>query len=245
MSGYLCLRAIDQVEDHPNLDNAAKAAVLRSIARILQTDFDEGSFATVLAPYEAALEEVTLRVGEWALLAPPTIAPRIWEATATMADRMAGWAEDGWDIQTEADLDRYTFGVAGSVGLLLSDLWAWYNGTQTDRALSIGFGRGLQTVNILRNRREDLARGVDFFPNGWHETHMHAYTGRQLELAQAYVDALPAGPVLDFCIIPLALARSTLSTLTAGEEKLTRSAVLRIIEQAGHAEATRRNAVGR
>jgi farnesyl-diphosphate farnesyltransferase len=245
MSGYLCLRAIDQVEDHPNLDNPAKAAVLRAIARILQTDFDESSFATVLAPYEPALEEVTLRVGEWALLAPPTIAPRIWEATATMADRMAGWAEDGWNIRTEADLDRYTFGVAGSVGLLLSDLWAWYNGTQTDRSLSIGFGRGLQTVNILRNRREDLARGVDFFPNGWHETHMHAYTGRQLELAQAYADALPAGPVLDFCIIPLALARSTLSTLAEGAEKLTRSAVLRIIEQAEHEGATRRNAVGR
>ncbi|MGH2347622.1 MAG: squalene/phytoene synthase family protein [Chloroflexota bacterium] len=245
MSGYLCLRAIDQVEDHPDLDHTAKAAVLRSISRTLQTNFDASSFAAALAPYEAALEEVTLRVGEWAVLAPPTIAPRIWEATATMADRMAGWAEDGWNIQTEADLDRYTFGVAGSVGLLLSDLWAWYDGTQTDRTLSIGFGRGLQTVNILRNRREDLGRGVDFFPGDWHETQMHAYTSRQLALAQAYVDALPAGPVLDFCIIPLALAQSTLTTLADGEEKLTRGAVLRIIKEAELEGAARRNAVGR
>ena len=68
------------------------------------------------------LPEVTIRIGEWALLAPETIAPRIWDATAAMADRMAHWASSNWKIHTEADLDRYTFGVAGAVGLLHSYL---------------------------------------------------------------------------------------------------------------------------
>ena len=231
MSGYLCLRAIDEVEDHPTLDNPTKALLLRSISRTLQTTFAAGDFARALGRYQQELAEVTLRVSDWALLAPPSIAPRVWEATATMADRMAQWAENGWTIQSEADLDRYTFGVAGSVGLLLSDLWAWYNATTTNRSHAVGFGRGLQAVNILRNHTEDMARGVDFFPPGWRAEDMQAYARRNLALADAYTNALPPGPVLDFCTIPLALAYATLDSLARGNGKLSRSEVLQIVNQ--------------
>ncbi len=231
MSGYLCLRAIDEVEDHPRLDNRTKATLLHSISHVLQTTFTSADFATMFGYYQKELPEVTLRVADWALLAPPTVAPRVWEATATMADRMAQWAENGWTIRTEADLDRYTFGVAGSVGLLLSDLWAWYNGTQSNRIHAVGFGRGLQAVNILRNHTEDVARGVEFFPPGWEVEDMHAYARRNLALADAYTNALPPGPVLDFCALPLALAYATLESLARGDGKLTRSDVLQIVSQ--------------
>jgi farnesyl-diphosphate farnesyltransferase len=231
MSGYLCLRAIDEVEDHPRLDNRTKAMLLHSISYTLQTTFAAGDFTPALSCYRQELPEVTLRIGDWALLAPPSIAPRVWEATATMADRMAQWADNAWTIRTEADLDRYTFGVAGSVGLLLSDLWAWYNGTQTNRIHAVGFGRGLQAVNILRNHAEDVARGVDFFPRGWRTEDMQAYARRNLALADAYTNALPPGPVLDFCFIPLALAYATLEALARGESKLSRRDVLQIVNQ--------------
>ncbi|HLX56974.1 MAG TPA: phytoene/squalene synthase family protein [Ktedonobacteraceae bacterium] len=231
MSGYLCLRAIDEVEDHPRLDNRTKALLLHSISHTLQTTFVAGDFTSALGRYQQELPEVTLRVGEWALLAPPSIAPRVWESTATMADRMAQWADDGWVIRTETDLDRYTFSVAGSVGLLLSDLWAWYNGTQTNRAHAIGFGRGLQAVNILRNHTEDVARGVEFFPPGWRAEDMQAYARRNLALADAYTSALPPGPVLDFCSLPLALAYATLDSIARGDGKLSRSDVLQIVEK--------------
>lgn len=232
ISGYLCLRAIDEIEDHPRLDNRAKATLLRSISRVLQTSFDADDFTAALSHYQQELPEVTLRVGEWALLAPSPVAPRVWEATATMADRMAQWADDGWTIRTEADLDRYTFGVAGSVGLLLSDLWAWYDGTQTNRLNAVGFGRGLQAVNILRNHAEDVARGVEFFPPGWQDEDMQTYARRNLALADAYASALPPGPVLDFCSIPLALAYATLDALARGDSKLSRNDVLQIVNQA-------------
>jgi farnesyl-diphosphate farnesyltransferase len=231
MSGYLCLRAIDEVEDHPELDNCTKARLLRGISRTLQTTFTADDFTAILGDYPQDLPEVTLRIGDWALLAPSSIAPRVWEATATMADRMAQWAEHGWVVQCEADLDRYTFGVAGSVGLLLSDLWMWYNGTPSNRVHAVGFGRGLQTVNILRNHTEDVARGVDFFPRGWQAEDMHAYARRNLALADAYTSALPPGPVLDFCSLPLALAYATLEALARGEDKLSRGEVLQIVNQ--------------
>jgi farnesyl-diphosphate farnesyltransferase len=231
MSGYLCLRAIDEVEDHPRLDNHTKSTLLHSISHVLQTCFAADDFATALSLCQQELPEVTLHIGDWALLAPPSIAPRIWEATATMADRMAQWAENGWVIQNEADLDRYTFGVAGSVGLLLSDIWAWYDGTTSNRIHAVGFGRGLQAVNILRNHAEDMARGVDFFPPDWRAEDIQAYARRNLALADAYTSALPPGPVLDFCSIPLALAYATLDALARGDEKLNRHDVLQIVSQ--------------
>ncbi|HLI09904.1 MAG TPA: phytoene/squalene synthase family protein [Ktedonobacteraceae bacterium] len=231
MSGYLCLRAIDEVEDHPMLDNHTKAMLLHAISRTLQTNFDADDFTTALGSYQQDLEEVTLRIYDWTMLAPPDIAPRVWETTAAMAARMAQWAESDWVVQTEADLDRYTFGVAGAVGLLLSDLWGWYNGTQTDRVQAVGFGRGLQAVNILRNHSEDVARGVDFFPAGWGTEEMQAYARRNLTLADAYTRALPSGPVRDFCTIPLALAYATLDALARGENKLSRRDVLQIVSQ--------------
>jgi farnesyl-diphosphate farnesyltransferase len=148
-----------------------------------------------------------------------------------MADRMAHWAEHNWHIETESELNQYTFSVAGSVGLLLSDLWAWYDGTQTDRSLAIGFGRGLQAVNILRNQSDDLTRGANFFPAGWDRQLMNAYAKRNLSLADAYSHQLSPGPILDFCKIPLTLAHGTLQAMALGDLKLSRARVMQLIEQ--------------
>ena len=233
-SAYLCMRAIDEIEDHPHLDNSTKANLLSNISVTLQSMSDCSAlddFAAALSSHTNFLPEVSIRIGEWAILAPESIAPRIWDATAAMADRMAYWAKQGWSINTEADLNCYTFSVAGAVGLLLSDLWAWHDGTTSNRSQAIGFGRGLQAVNILRNRSEDLIRGADFFPNGWTKEDMQKYARHNLSLANAYTKALPKGPALGFCQIPLALAHATLDVLALGQPKLSRSAVVSLIEQ--------------
>lgn len=234
MSGYLSLRAIDEIEDHPRLDKLTKTNLLRDISfncQCPEPGRSDGLFRA-LEPCRESLPEVTNRLGEWLALAPMTIAPRIWDANSAMAHRMAYWVGKDWRIHTEADLDCYTFGVAGAVGLLLSDLWAWYDGTTTHRGYAVGFGRGLQAVNILRNRAEDLARGVDFFPGGWNEDDLHCYAERNLSLAASYVETLPPGPANDFCRLPLSLAYATLDALARGESKLSRSAVLEIVREA-------------
>ncbi|MGK7934791.1 MAG: squalene/phytoene synthase family protein [Xenococcaceae cyanobacterium] len=233
-SAYLCMRAIDEIEDHSELDNLIKAKLLRQISLNLQETVNNdysNHFTQGLEPYQQILPEVSLRIGEWSILAPETIAPRIWDATAAMADRMAYWAENNWTINTESDLDRYTFSVAGAVGLLLSDLWAWYDGTQTNRIHAIGFGRGLQAVNIVRNHSEDLKRGVDFLPSNWTMKDMQTYARRNLQLADLYTKSLTLGPALDFCQIPLALAYGTLDAISLGKDKLTRSDVLNLVEK--------------
>jgi farnesyl-diphosphate farnesyltransferase len=144
---------------------------------------------------------------------------------------MAYWVENHWQIQTEADLDGYTFSVAGAVGLLICDIWGWFDGTAIDRIYAIHFGRGLQAVNILRNRKEDTNRGVNFFPAGWADKHMFAYARKNLNLAKAGLKSMPKSSFKYFVKIPLNLAEATLKAIENGAGKLTREQVLKIVGQ--------------
>ena len=107
VAAYLCMRAIDEIEDHEALDTTTKAVLLRKVGLIMQsqTTVNERVYFELQAafkPFENILPEVTLRVGEWALHAPTVIAPRIWDATAAMADRMAQWVERNWEVLTRS-----------------------------------------------------------------------------------------------------------------------------------------------
>jgi farnesyl-diphosphate farnesyltransferase len=231
-SSYLCMRAIDEIEDHPQLPAASKVKLLYSIQQMLQQSPSHDDEWTVLFdPYRSLLPEVTLRMGDWLRLSPVSVTSNICRTTATMAKGMADWVSKEWHIQTEADLDQYTFYVAGLVGLLLTDLWKWHDDITTDRQLAVAFGRGLQAVNILRNRDEDLARGVDFFPTGWGWAEMFSYARRNLALADRYTENIQPGPILDFCKIPISLAYGTLNALAAGETKLSRTAVMKAVRE--------------
>ncbi len=235
-SAYLCMRAIDEIEDHPSLDNSSKVKLLRMVGLKLQplTEVNCNQPAGSVFPgYEDVLPEVTLRIFDWVGLAPETIAPRIMDSITAMAERMAYWAGNDWRISCMEDLDRYTFGVAGAVGLLLSDLWAWYDGTKSNRAYAIGFGRALQSVNILRNRVDDLSRGVDFFPDGWSDKEVDGYARSNLALAEAYIHELPPGPAQAFCKIPFDLANATLAVMAGGGQKLSRDEVIRLTAPGG------------
>jgi farnesyl-diphosphate farnesyltransferase len=235
-SAYLCMRAIDEIEDHPSLNETIKATLLRGISQILQSHIGTGNTQTSLpeldaffSPYRSVLPEVTLRIGDWLSSAPGDIAPRVWDATISMAERMAYWVENHWNIQSETDLDGYTFSVAGAVGLLICDIWGWFDGTNIDRLCAVQFGRGLQAVNILRNRKEDTSRGVNFFPSGWTDQHMFAYARKNIALAKAGVKSMPNSSFKYFVDIPLLLAEATMDAIENGVEKLSREQVLLIV----------------
>ena len=86
-------------------------------------------------------------------------------------------------------------------------------------------------MNIVRNHREDLRRGVNFVPQGWKIEDVHQYARYNLKLADRYTQSLGPGPALDFCKIPLALAHGTLEVMALGKEKLSRSDVMALVEQ--------------
>ncbi|UNO43676.1 squalene/phytoene synthase family protein [Streptomyces sp. MST-110588] len=210
-AAYLCMRGIDEIEDHPALEGTVKATLLRDISALWQSRSTEDDFTTLLSPHHQ-LPEVTRRLGQWSDLAPSDIAPRVLETFATMADRMADWAEADFAIHTEQDFNRYTYAVAGTLVLMLSDLWAWHDGTRTDRTHGIAYGRALQAVNILIDRDTDITRDVDFWPDHWQRSHLAAYCRTELAQADLYVAALSPGPARAFCQQPLARAHRALDS---------------------------------
>jgi farnesyl-diphosphate farnesyltransferase len=234
-SAYLCLRAIDEIEDHPDLPAEEKSQLLVSVSQALQAfSYEHGADVNdlldgVIRPYRATLAPVSARLGDWINHAPTAIAPRIIGDTASMADRMAFWAHRRWRVDSRNDLDSYCYAMAAAVGLLMCDISAWYDRTQLDRSAAIFFGRGLQLTNIARNRGEDLQRGVDFYPPGWSDADLREYARHWLRQTSLRTEAMPEANVSYFIKIPLALAEATLTALERGETKLTREAVISIV----------------
>ncbi|MGW4094954.1 squalene/phytoene synthase family protein [Nocardia sp. NPDC004750] len=212
---YLCMRGVDEIEDHPDLDSIAKARMLRAIASRWEETPSRLSFDDAFREYSSILPEVSLRLSEWSTLAPSSIAPRIIDTFSVMAARMADWAEGGFRIATATDLSRYTYAVGSTLTLLLSDLWAWYDGTSTNRTHAVAYGRALQIVNIICDKDTDRQREVVFWPDGWDLDQMLTYLDPALTGADQYVSALRDGPAREFCITPLATARRAVEKMIA------------------------------
>jgi len=231
-SAYLCMRAIDEIEDHETLDPVIKEHLLRSTSVLLTEEFDDVEYRELIDPYRESLPEVTVRLGDWISVCPNEIVMKVQESTSTMATGMADWVHKDWDIKTVEDLHDYTYYVAGLVGVMLSDIWHWYDGTETDKDLAIGYGKGLQAVNILRNQHEDFAeRGVRFIPDGWERDDMFNYADANLALADEYIKSVKNKKILLFCKVPLALAKRTLKAMKNGQDKISRDEVEKIVEE--------------
>src|SRR5690625_2747635 len=114
---------------------------------------------------------------------------------------------------------------------MLSDIWKWYDGTETDYDLAVGYGRGLQAVNMLRNQEEDAERGVDFLPDAWTRDDLFDYAWGNLRKADEYMKDLKTKNIILFCRIPLELAKKTLRAMDAGREKMTRSEVEATVDE--------------
>lgn len=167
-NAYLIMRALDEIEDneHPEVTNETKHFLLMEVSGLLKEEpFDNERYLQLLEPVKQYMPEVTMRMNDWISLLPAGSKKIVCDAASEMAFGMAKWAKANWQVRTKEDLDDYTYYVAGLVGVMLSDLWEWDSQVKTDRDLAIGYGRGLQAVNILRNQHEDMeTRGVSFIP---------------------------------------------------------------------------------
>jgi farnesyl-diphosphate farnesyltransferase len=129
---------------------------------------------------------------------------------------MAEWVLAEFRVHDESDLDRYTFAVSSSIGITLSDLWAWHSGIVTSKSGAVSFGRAVQAANIAWNRADDLARGIDFFPAGWTVEDMCRYSLKHLVGAKTYNKSIPEGPIQGFCSTTLEICSTSLAALQGG-----------------------------
>lgn len=176
-NAYLLCRIVDTIEDDAHLTTASKKQHIEVYLAALQGLTDGVAWSHDL---HSALSELTPH-GERLLIADiPAVLARLASFPAPVQAiliRGVSIMSKGMALQQEcvviaqrADLDRYCYSVAGVVGELLTELFAFYSpAIATEKVtlapLAVSFGEGLQLTNILKDVWEDASRGVCWLPS--------------------------------------------------------------------------------
>jgi farnesyl-diphosphate farnesyltransferase len=191
---YLLARATDTVADTSTLALAERQALLKLMQEAIQTP-THGSAQTLKQPIHGLTQAFAMQQShphERALmLALPeclALLPTLSEADQASVRTVLGHITRGQQqdmtlfgrgpeqltaLQSETDLDHYTWLVAGCVGEFWTELCGrhlpGYALLPQDEMMHIGrqYGMGLQRLNIIRDMGADLADGRCYWP---HET---------------------------------------------------------------------------
>ena len=260
---YLLCRIVDSVEDDPRLSLEERTRLFETFDAVLGDDaMDEKTFESA-----ARAESVGETAAERELCAHAgsvfrafrsldraqrdAIRPKVLEMSRGMREYSTrAHAEGRLRIRDVPDLERYCYFVAGTVGGLLTELFALETPNVSAetleklRDLAVPFGIGLQLVNIVKDVAEDSKRGVCFLPESFaareqitldqlldpnsREEAMRVVARtcelaeEKLRAAQAYTLLWPerAQPVRLFCAVPLALALASLEEVKNGRSAL-------------------------
>jgi farnesyl-diphosphate farnesyltransferase len=176
---YLMFRVADCLEDHEDLPAADKAALLRLWAGVLSGSASPLELTGAIAGLDSSEPEVYVAQRAdriVALLEQLPEQPRgiLRDHVVQTSLGMAAWQEHGPFVADEQEMDDYMFHVAGRVGYLLTDVFAWYSPAISRirtglMPLAREFGLALQTVNVIRGMRKDYERGWVFVPRTFYE----------------------------------------------------------------------------
>ncbi|KAI8880196.1 farnesyl-diphosphate farnesyltransferase [Backusella circina FSU 941] len=237
---YLVLRGLDTIEDDMTLPLDRKVDLLRSFDQII---FKEGWTFNENGPNEKDRELLVhfdVVIAEFLRL-KPEFQKVIANITKLMGNGMADYAtgehRENTSVATIADFDLYCHYVAGLVGHGLSDLFA-ASGLESDeltkeKELSNTMGLFLQKANIIRDYREDLDDGRQFWPREiWGKyadnfsdfvkpehkvkaqqclSNMVLNVLNHIPSVLTYLSKLRNQSVFNFCAIPQVMAIATLS----------------------------------
>lgn len=176
---YLLFRVSDALEDQPEIPAREKSSLLRLWVDILEGRQPVQRLATALAGLDAADPEMHVAQSAGDILQalhalPEEVEQAILQRLASSSLGMARWQDHGPYVENEDALDDYMHQVAGRVGYLLTDIFAWYSPIVRERKsmlmpLSRECGLALQTVNIIRGMRKDYERGWVYVPQSYYE----------------------------------------------------------------------------
>jgi len=171
---YLLLRVSDYLEDNEEMEASEKVILLNLWVNILReeekietltgklTHADTDNPDAIVAQHS---KEILLHLRSL----PYEVQEIIIHHVINSTQGMARWTNQGPTVNDEMDLDDYMFEVAGRVGYLITQLFAWYSITIRRKEnemmpLAREFGLALQTVNVIRGIREDYDRGWVYIP---------------------------------------------------------------------------------
>ncbi len=178
-TAYLLFRVSDCLEDNASLVANHKAELLRRWASVLADSMPVSALTGEIIHLDRNDPEVYVAQHADQLLEglrrfPQPIQQIITTHVNQTSLGMARWQENGPEVRNEEEMDDYMHQVAGRVGYLLTDLFAWYSPVIMERKekllpLSRQFGLALQTVNIIRGLRKDYERGWVYVPRTFYE----------------------------------------------------------------------------
>jgi len=174
---YLLLRVSDTLEDHHSLTPDIKVRMLARWEDVLFGRIDVTDFLPELDTLDNSDPDVLVAQRAEFILEglhslPDQVQGIIIQSVAKTTRGMAHWQTHGPSIETVDELDDYMFQVAGRVGYLVTNIFAWYSPRIMSRKKELmpmarELGLGLQTVNVIRGLRSDYERGWVFVPNAY------------------------------------------------------------------------------
>ena len=179
---YLLARTSDTIADTDVLPAAARLNSLNQLDQAIQEPSPRDCDFTTFLTHQARPKERELlqRVNQ-SLLLLTSLAPKERQLVRLVLQRIISGQrldlerfalaspEKVVALSRDADLDDYTYRVAGCVGEFWTQI-CFLHSSQGDPppndlvAQGIRFGQGLQLVNILRDLAEDLAQGRCYLP---------------------------------------------------------------------------------
>jgi farnesyl-diphosphate farnesyltransferase len=259
---YLLCRVADTIEDRPRQTRVDRDRRLRRFAEVVrdaEQRLDSGELGgdgtdpEGAAPYESLVASAGGVVALYREF-PEPVRDAVATCVEDMVDGMTEFpAPTGAGPAVAAcadleDLERYCHAVAGTVGLLLSELFAhelggnWLEPGRADQGRR--FGLGLQLTNVLKDREGDDRRGITYIPPAWLSPEGGLTPGgrstliRQavlhLDEAQRFIVSIPASHAEKrlFCLWAAHLALATLGLAADGDEgptKVSRDELGRIL----------------
>ena len=177
---YLLARATDTIADTTDVDAAIRLTELSRLAALIQGENVAESFVDFATrqsnPAERALIEAVPHCLAWLRTIAPDerdeiskVLAQINEGQSLDVQRFAD-AKRVVALETAADLDRYTYLVAGCVGEFWTNICflhvAEFSTKQREEMVRLGvqYGKGLQLINILRDLGGDIASGRCYLP---------------------------------------------------------------------------------
>ncbi len=171
---YLLLRVSDYLEDNEEMESKEKVDLLNLWVNILREEKKVELLTEKLAHAntenpDAIVAQHSKEILQHLHSLPRAVQEIIIRHVINSTLGMARWTKQGPNVNDEKDLDDYMFEVAGRVGYLITQLFAWYSITIRRKEKEImplarEFGLGLQTVNVIRGLREDFDRGWVYIP---------------------------------------------------------------------------------
>ena len=243
--GYLLARASDAVADAVAIPRERRLELLSDLQSILakgeslrwRPDFEEGEISEAEG---GLINALPMLLGSLEQSEDQSELLRLWQTI--LKGQLFDLQRFGDNIQplSRVELEKYCYLVAGSVGETWTELIAIHSPQTLLQSkeeliqLGVSYGKGLQLLNILRDRKEDRELGRIYVAED-DVPHMLDQTAAWLSEGEKYCARLRPGRIRYSSEIPLRLATKTLDRLRqkphAARVKIPRAEVYWVLVQ--------------